>query len=248
MKNLISLLLLVALFFAMVESASANKGRQHYEQAGQIIWEINTTEKVISLTFDDGPHRKYTPEILDLLKKYDAKATFFVLGANAEKNPDVLLRMYEEGHELANHTYTHPSSKNVPNLMKEIRQTHEVIYSITGYSTKLFRPVEGIYTDDLIDAVVKEGYKVVMWSWHLDTLDWKNPGVGKIVKFVLDGAKEGNVVLFHDGGGNREQTVKALEKILPELQQRGFTFVTVSELMEIQTKNNDNDKHVDLDK
>ena len=247
MKKLISVLLFVALLFVMIERTSANKGRQYYEQAGQIIWEINTNEKVIALTFDDGPHRKYTPEILDLLKKYDAKATFFILGANAEKNPDVLLRMYEDGHELANHTYTHPSSKNVPNVVKEIRQTHEAIYTITGYSTKLFRPVEGIYTDELIDAVSKEGYKVVMWSWHLDTLDWKSPGVRKIVKFVLDGAKEGNVVLFHDGGGNREQTVKALEKILPELQQRGFTFVTVSELMEIQEKN-DYDKQVELEK
>ncbi|MFC5602585.1 polysaccharide deacetylase family protein [Sporosarcina koreensis] len=247
MKKLISLLLFAMLLFVMFESTFANRGRQYYEQAGQIIWDINTNEKVIALTFDDGPHRKYTPEILDLLKKYDAKATFFVLGANAERNPDILLRMYDDGHELANHTYSHPSSPNVPNLLKEIRQTNETIYAITGYSTKLFRPVEGNYTDDMIDAIAKEGYKVVMWSWHLDTLDWKHPGVKKIVSFVLDGAKEGNVVLFHDGGGNREQTVKALEEILPELQQRGFTFVTISELMEIQSKNND-DKQVEIEK
>ncbi|WP_363322193.1 polysaccharide deacetylase family protein [Sporosarcina highlanderae] len=221
MKKYISLLLFVALLFVLFESASANKGRKYYEQAGQILWDINTDEKVIALTFDDGPHRKYTPEILDLLNKYGAKGTFFILGANAERNPEIVLRMYEEGHELANHTFTHQSRKNIPSILREIKQTDETIFAITGQSTTLFRPVAGNYTDELIEAVVQEGYKVVLWSWHLDTLDWKNPGAEKITNFVLEGAKAGNVVIFHDGGGNREQTVKALSNILPKLQQQG---------------------------
>jgi len=120
------------------------------------------------------------------------RATFFVVGEDAEKNPNVVSRMYEEGHELANHTYTHPLRSSVPNLLKEIRQTNETIYSITGFSPTLFRPVEGRYTDELIDAVMKEGYRVVMWSWHLDTLDWIDPGVNKIVDIVLKGTKPGN--------------------------------------------------------
>lgn len=86
----------------------------------------------------------------------------------------------------------------------------------------------------MIEAIAKKGYKVVMWSWHLDTLDWKNPGVNRIVNTVLKGVKAGNIVLFHDGGGNRAQTVKALEQILPELEKQGYQFVTVSELMELQ--------------
>ncbi|MET4559669.1 peptidoglycan/xylan/chitin deacetylase (PgdA/CDA1 family) [Lysinibacillus parviboronicapiens] len=145
--------------------------------------------------------------------------------------------MYEEGHEIANHTYTHPLKTNVPNLIKEIKQTHDTIYSISGYSPILFRPVEGQYTDAMIDAIVKEGYKVVMWSWHLDTLDWKSPGVNQIVDTVLEGVKEGNVVLFHDGGENREQTVKALKKILPALEKQGYKFVTIPELLEAQKEN-----------
>lgn len=216
------------------ESKSTDKGRSYYEKKGQVLWEINTDKKIIALTFDDGPHQKYTPEILDILAEYNAKSTFFVIGDNADKNPDVVSRIYKEGHELANHTYTHPLRPSVPKLIKEIKQTRETIYGISGYSPTLFRPVEGQYTDELIEAVVKEGYQVVMWSWHMDTLDWKNPGVNKIVDIVLKGTSPGNVVLFHDGGGNREQTVNALKKILPELEERGYKFVTISELLKVQ--------------
>lgn len=226
-------LITVSLFYVKV-SSSENKGRKYYEEAGQILWEIQTDEKIIALTFDDGPHRKYTADILDVLEKYNAKATFFIVGQNAEKNPELITRMYEEGHELANHTYTHPLRTNVTNLMKEIQQTDEVIAGITGYQPTLFRPVEGQYTDAMIDAISKKGYKVVMWSWHLDTLDWKSPGVHRIVNTVLKGVKAGNIVLFHDGGGNRAQTVQAMEQIIPELAKQGYQFVTVSELLEIQ--------------
>ena len=235
---LIPVCVLIISIFYVNERSFADKGRKYYEEAGQILWEIKTDEKIIALTFDDGPHKKHTPEVLDLLEKYNAKATFFVVGEHAEKNPEIALRMYEEGHELAIHTYTHPLRTSVPNLMKEIKQTHETIYGITGFSPTLFRPVEGQYTDAMIDAIVKEGYKVVMWSWHLDTMDWKSPGASKIVDTVLKGVKEGSVVLFHDGGGNRQQTIKALEKILPELEKQGYKFLTISELLEVQKANN----------
>ena len=100
-------IIFISIFYVTLNT-SADKGRKYYEQAGQIVWEIDTNEKIIALTFDDGPHKKYTPEILDLFAEYNAKATFFIVGENAEKNPEVILRMYEEGHELAIHTYTHP--------------------------------------------------------------------------------------------------------------------------------------------
>jgi len=234
---LLSLCIFALFVFVINDKSFADKGRRYYEEAGQILWDIKTDEKVIALTFDDGPHKKYTPEILDVLSKYDAKATFFIVGENAEKNPELALRIHDENHELAIHTYTHPFKTNVSNLIKEIKQTHATIYGITGYSPVLFRPVEGQYTDAMIDAIHKEGYKVVMWSWHLDTFDWKSPGEKKIINTVLKGAKPGSVVLFHDGGGNREQTVRALKKVLPELEQQGYKFVTISELLEIQRLN-----------
>lgn len=229
----------ILLVFGLNLRASAVKDRRHYETTGEIMWEIETKEKAVALTFDDGPHPKHTAEILDILSNYNAKATFFVVGENAEKNTDLILRQYNEGHEIANHTYTHPLKTTPAKLEIELKQTDELIFSITGTHPALFRPVEGQYTDQMIQSVVKKGYQVVMWSWHQDTEDWKNPGVHRIEKTVLKGVKPGNIILFHDGGGNRRQTVEALEKIIPELKKQGYEFVTVSELIKmknVQTK------------
>lgn len=224
--------------FYVGTKTSADKGRSYYEETGQVVWDIDTQEKVVALTFDDGPDPRNTTKILDLLAKYNAKATFFILGANAKKYPDIVLRSYKEGHELANHTFTHPYNASVTELQDEIEQTNELIYSISGFMPVLFRPVGGNYNEQMINAVADDGYKVVMWSWHQDTQDWKEPGVDKIVNKVLKGTQPGDVILFHDGGGDREQTIKALEKILPELQKQGYTFVTVSDLI------NDDQKEV----
>ncbi|WPK14021.1 polysaccharide deacetylase family protein [Lysinibacillus louembei] len=227
------LVLAVIPFFQTKEEAAANRSRQYYEEAGQVVWDIHTDQKVLALTFDDGPHQAYTSEILDLLALHGAKATFFIIGENAKKNPALVERIDEEGHEIANHTYTHPLKTTVPKLIEEIEQTSELLEQITGNRPKLFRPVGGQYTDAMIDAIAEEGYKVVMWSWHLDTEDWKEPGVGKILQ-IVNSAKEGDVILFHDGGGNRQQTVEALKQALPQLKEQGYTFVTISELLAIQ--------------
>ncbi|MGN7478379.1 polysaccharide deacetylase family protein [Solibacillus silvestris] len=244
-KRIAFILFVILLFlfsaFYVFTSIKAEKGRQYYEDTGHIIWDIQTDEKVVALTFDDGPHPKYTQQVLDLLAQYDAKGTFFIVGQLAEKSPEVVLRMHENGHEIANHTFTHPHTKSVSRIIEEINQTSDMIYSITGVKPNLFRPVEGYYTDEIVNEVVKNDYKIVMWSWHQDTEDWKDPGVSKIANTVLDGLNNGNVVLFHDGGGNREQTVHALAKILPELKKQGYQFITVSQMIHLQ---NDGKNHV----
>lgn len=247
MKRIAFILFIILLFifaafyvFHSIGAAKA-KGREYYEETGQIIWDIKTDEKVVALTFDDGPHPKYTQQILDLLEQYEAKGTFFIVGQLAEKSPEVVMRMHESGHEIANHTYTHPFTKSVSPIIEEVNQTSDIIYSITGVKPNLFRPVEGYYTDELVKESVKNGYKIVMWSWHQDTEDWKDPGVNKIVNTVLNGLENGNVVLFHDGGGNREQTVQALAKILPELKKQGYRFITISQMIRLQ---NDNKQHI----
>ncbi|WP_419962054.1 polysaccharide deacetylase family protein [Psychrobacillus sp. BM2] len=229
-------LIVFGIMFVLASNSkvSAVKDRFHYENTGEIVWEIDTKEKVVALTFDDGPHPKYTAEILDILAKHNAKATFFIVGEYAEKNPDLILRQYNEGHEIANHTYTHHRKTTLSKLEVELKQTDDLIFGITGYRPELFRPVEGQYTDQMIQRVAKKGYQVVMWSWHQDTEDWKNPGVQRIEKKVLNGVEPGNIILFHDGGGNRSQTVEALEKIVEELQKQGYVFVTVSELIKIK--------------
>ena len=237
-KHVLMLTMCVLVFsvFYVGSRTSADKGRSYYEETGQVVWDVNTQEKVIALTFDDGPHPKYTAEVLELLAKYKAKATFFIIGKNAEKYPELVQQTYKAGHELANHTYTHPYNASVTELQDEIQQTNDMIYGITGFMPTLFRPVGGAYNDQMINAVADDGYKVVMWSWHQDTQDWKNPGVDIIVNKVLKGTQPGDVILFHDGGGDREQTVKALEEILQELQKQGYTFVTVSELIDGKQK------------
>lgn len=213
------------------------KGRDYYEARGEIVWEVPTNEQVIALTFDDGPNPKSTTEILDLLKQYEAKATFFVVGHRAELYPELILRESKEGHELANHTYSHPYFKKNTRSNQiewEISRTHDILRKITGEKPHLFRPPGGFYNEALVNQSKKAGYLTVLWSWHQDTKDWKAPGVSRIVRKVLENAQNGDIVLFHDHVNGSHQTVDALKQILPELQNRGFRFVTVSELLTFQ--------------
>ncbi|WP_010493388.1 polysaccharide deacetylase family protein [Paenibacillus elgii] len=210
------------------------KGRAYYEQRGEVIWEVPTAEKVIALTFDDGPDPDDTAQILDLLKLYEAKATFFLVGNKVERFPELVKREAEEGHELANHTYSHTYFKrngSVAKLKEDIRRAEDLIYAASGQKCRLFRPPGGFYNEKLIQMAKSEGYMVVMWSWHHDTRDWSTPGVDKIVNKVLGNARNGDIVLFHDYVEGKGQTADALKEILPELKKRGFRFVTVSELL-----------------
>lgn len=231
---LIVIVLSISILYVNFQASATDKGRQYYEERNLIIWDVQTEEKVIALTFDDGPHPIYTAQILDILARFDAKATFFVLGEHAEKYPTIVLRENDEGHEIANHTFTHSYKYTAKELERELLKTNDVIYGITGTYPVLFRPVGGSYDESVVNIAVENDYKVVLWSWHQDTEDWKRPGVRRIVNRVLTGTKPGDVILFHDAGGNRAQTVKALEEILPELQKQGYQFVTVSELIKIK--------------
>ncbi|NTZ20217.1 chitooligosaccharide deacetylase [Paenibacillus sp. JMULE4] len=199
----------------------------------EVVWNVETDQKLIALTFDDGPNPVYTPQILDLLNQYGAKGTFFVIGKRVQMYPAIAIREVNEGHEIANHTFDHHYLKNFPpeRLIEEIRQTQEVIFDITEQMPHVFRPPGGFYNDALLQSVKKDQLTVVMWSWYQDTQDWKKPGVDKIVRQVLDNAHNGDIVLFHDLQGDCTQTVEALKQILPELTRRGYQFVTVSDLI-----------------
>ncbi|MGG1600604.1 MULTISPECIES: polysaccharide deacetylase family protein [Paenibacillus] len=199
----------------------------------EVVWNVETDQKLIALTFDDGPNPVYTPQILDLLNQYGAKGTFFVIGKRVQMYPAIAIREVNEGHEIANHTFDHHYLKNFPpeRLVEEIRQTQEVIFDITEQMPHVFRPPGGFYNDALLQSVKKDQLTVVMWSWYQDTQDWKKPGVDKIVRQVLDNAHNGDIVLFHDLQGDCTQTVEALKQILPELTRRGYQFVTVSDLI-----------------
>jgi polysaccharide deacetylase family sporulation protein PdaB len=232
-----TLLVLCALFLLYVwgcpSTYAASSRKAEYKKKGLVIWEINTREKMVALTFDDGPNPVYTNQILDLLRKYNAKATFFVIGERAQQYPEILKREVKEGHEVANHTYSHiyDFDNSPAKFIKELEHSSKVIKNITGYKPTLYRPVAGYYNDLILNTAVKNGYRVVLWSWTQDTRDWSCPGVNKITNNVVSDIKPGDITIFHDSGGDRSQTVCALENILKHLNKEGFKCVTVSEMI-----------------
>ena len=192
---------------------------------------VTTEEKVVALTFDDGPHPRNTPAILDLLAEYDAKATFFVIGKNMELYGAAAKRAAEEGHELGNHTYCHPSLSGMTRraLENEILENEEIIRRITGKRSTLFRPPEGYCTRDIRVAAAEIGFSVVLWD--VDTRDWAGLASEEIVDTVMKNTVPGSIILFHDYSGSNCHTVAALKEILPRLDAAGFRFVTISELL-----------------
>ncbi|WP_239616159.1 polysaccharide deacetylase family protein [Cohnella mopanensis] len=216
------------------EALPFKKDRYYYEKKGEMIWEVQTDQKMIALTFDDGPDKVQTNQILDLLDKYEAKATFFVIGNRVMKYPEIAKRIVQEGHEVANHTYNHvyfkrPSSAGL--VQQEIERTERVIFQATGKKSSLFRPPGGLYDDTIVQVSNRMGLVPVMWSWHQDTRDWSKPGARKIGDKVIRNARNGDIVLFHDHVQGKTQTIEAIGIILPELRARGYRFVTVSELI-----------------
>jgi cellulose synthase/poly-beta-1,6-N-acetylglucosamine synthase-like glycosyltransferase/peptidoglycan/xylan/chitin deacetylase (PgdA/CDA1 family)/spore germination protein YaaH len=196
--------------------------------------------KKIALTFDDGPDPAYTPRILSILKQYNAKATFFIVGANGTKNQSLLEQTAVDGNEIGNHTFTHPNITNVSDsqFSFELNSTESLLASATGRHTLLFRPpyaedVEPVTPEEIRSVLfaTNKGYYTV--GMHIDPSDWSSPGVDEIVNRVIDGAigGNGNIVLLHDGGGDRSQTIAALPKIIEGLRAKGFDIVTISELM-----------------
>ena len=185
----------------------------------------------IALTFDDGPDKRNTDEILDILNEYGIKATFFVIGKNCEENPEIIKRIASEGHEIGNHTYSHPRlcKISLSKLKKEIMKTEKIVYDITGVKTCLFRPPEGVYSNTIAEACEALGYRAILWS--VDTTDWRSPKADRIAQVVLDNTSSGVIILCHDYIAGKSNTPAALRIFIPQLIQQGYIFVTVSELI-----------------
>jgi len=178
-------------------------------------------ERVVYLTFDDGPTPPYTREMLALLSTYGARATFFVLGQNVERFQELVEAAHEAGHALGNHTYHHASLAGMSqeDFSRELLETAELL---GVKASRCMRPPFGA-TDAFTRVYAAElGYSVVMWN--IDTLDWRRPASQEIVHTILEQVYPEAIVLMHDGGGNRDETVAALETVLQQLQARGYTF------------------------
>ncbi|WP_066065110.1 polysaccharide deacetylase family protein [Neobacillus soli] len=208
--------------------------RKQVEPTGQVVWEVPTKKKVIALTFDDGPHPKYTLQILALLKQYEAHATFFQIGYKMERYPEVVQQVVLDGHELGNHSmsHTYENKAGFKRMRLEITRAERIIQRYQQNNPKLFRPPGGYIDYNLLREVKDKGYKVILWSYHQDPNDWALPGAKIISDHVIRHARDGDIVLLHDGGGNRNQTIQALKTLLPTLKKHGYQFVSISELLE----------------
>ena len=196
--------------------------------------EPSNKEKVIALTIDDGPWPKTTAEMLDILKLNNVKATFFWVGSALQENPEIAKRVVAEGHAIGNHTWHHWYRKmDEATAKSEIEKTNELIYKTTGVKTSFFRPPGGYLNNGLAAYAKSQKNSVVMWSVTSADTD-PRAKYQVFVKNVIRDAKPGSIVLMHDGGGNRERTVKALPAIVSGLKQQGYRFVTVPELLEMQ--------------
>jgi peptidoglycan-N-acetylglucosamine deacetylase len=197
--------------------------------------ELQSDEKVIALTFDDGPW-SHTPQILDILKKYDIKATFFVIGRHIESHRQSLQRVTQEGHAIGNHTWNHHYyNVSAETAAAELGQTADLLEDVTGMQTLMFRPPGGNLTNGLANYATQHNYVVVMWS--VDSRDYmSSASVASMTEKVLGGIHPGAIILLHDGGGNRTATVQALPQILNQLQKQGYRFVTVPELLELKAR------------
>ena len=189
---------------------------------------VSIDDKVVALTFDDGPS-KYTNKILDVLKKYNACGTFFLIGNKVEFYSDTLRRMLEEGSEIGNHSYDHKllTRLSKEEFQEELNKTQEAIKKVTGFTPTLFRPTYGGYTNTLKSYT---DLKFVLWD--VDSRDWQVKTKDKILKNVLPNVKSGSIILMHD---NHEYSLNALEEMIESLKKQGYKFVTVTELLELKT-------------
>jgi len=182
----------------------------------------------VALTFDDGPSR-FTPRLLDVLRRERVKATFFVLGRLVRRHPALVRRMHAEGHLVANHSFNHPKRAPVEELRRQILETERLIRAAGVSPAPYFRPPHGVVRPSLLRLCHELGYTVVLYT--LLSSDWEIPGVDALIRQVLHRTAPGSIVVLHDAGGNRRQTLEALPGIIGGLRRKGFSLVTLDALL-----------------
>ena len=191
--------------------------------------DVNVDGRYIAMTFDDGPHATNTPKLLEMAAKRHIKLTFFVLGECVEQNPTVLQREVAEGHEIGNHSWSHPNLAKLSDeaVRSQLQRTEDIIVKTAGVKPKLMRPPYGELTKRQRIWVNHDcGYKVILWD--VDPLDWKRPGPSVVARRIIAGARPGSIILSHD---IHPPTIEAMPQVFDALLAKGFKFVTVSELL-----------------
>jgi peptidoglycan-N-acetylglucosamine deacetylase len=197
---------------------------------------ILTGEKVIALTFDDGPWPETTEKVLVALKKENVKATFYMVGQPLKSWPELGKKVLADGHVIANHTLHHWYHKMSPLVaQREIEDTQKIIREVLNVETAYFRPPGGVLTNGLVAYAQKQGQSVNMWSVDSNDSRPTRPSPEAMLKTILAQATPGGIVLMHDGGGSHDNTAKAVPQIIAKLREQGYKFVTVPELLEISS-------------
>jgi len=198
---------------------------------GEPIRHVKTSEKVVALTFDDGPDIPYTQQVLDVLKRNNVKATFYVLGGNARANPALIKTMMQEGHDIGSHSMYHDKMKrkSVAQIKKDLSSVDKILRDL-GYNKEItFRAPYGITSPELKTALVQLDKRMVLFTFLAQ--DWEPISSEKIYNNVMQQLKPGLIITLHDGGKRRENTVKATDMLIKSIKEKGYKMVTVSELL-----------------
>src|ERR1700736_3028736 len=215
-----------------VPKAAENKPAAPVDPPITFSW-VHVDGPYIAMSFDDGPSSKLTPKLLELLAAHHIKATFFVIGENVAEHPEIVARAAREGHEIGNHSWSHPNFGKMSDdgIRRELQKTDDVILSATGAHPILLRPPYGSITSRQKKWINQEfGYKIILWD--VDPLDWKRPGPNVVCNRIVKNTRAGSIVLAHD---IHPGTIEAMPCVLNQLEAKGFKFVTVSELIAMQT-------------
>lgn len=222
------------LVIAEEEGSLSSKGATDPHLGYRNYHSVHVDGPYIAMTFDDGPSPTLTPKLLDILKEKGVKATFFVIGQNVVHAPQIVARAAREGHEIGSHTWSHPALTKLSDakVQEEIEKTSSAILEATGKKPTLLRPPYGTINPHLSKMIEQEdGLTIVLWS--VDPLDWKSPGASVVAQRLITGAKPGAITLSHD---IKPGTIKAIPQVIDALKAKGYQFVTVSELIALETK------------
>lgn len=200
--------------------------------AAPLIHSVETTRRAIAFTFDDGPNPVYTPQVLDIFAAAGGKATFFMIGEQMEREPELVKTVHRLGHEIGNHTWTHPSLVELSpaDCEEQLAKTDRIIRELIGAAPRTFRPPFFSYNDEVASIVAKFGYRVA-GSMPNDARDWEMPGADHIIAENRKSMQPGAILLFHDGWGDRSHTMEAIRVLTAEAVAAGYELVTVSELL-----------------
>ncbi|MEH7492290.1 polysaccharide deacetylase family protein [Neobacillus niacini] len=199
-----------------------------------MINEVPTSQRAVAITFDDGPNPVYTPQVLDIFSEAKGKATFFMIGEQMRNHPEVVEQVANQGHEIGNHTFTHPklSQLSIQDCLKEIEETEKLIEKLAGRKPVVFRPPYLDYNQETVSLLQRKRYPMI-GAVNLDAQDWEQPGALHILEKSREAVKNGSILIFHDGYGDRSQTIEAVRMLVYELTSQGYQLVTVSELLDL---------------